>query len=211
MKILVGCEYSGRVRDAFIAIGHNAISCDLRPTEMPGPHYQGDVLDILDSNWDMALFFPDCTYLTVSGLHHNKGNSLRAEKTKKAIEFTEKLWEANINKVVVENPVGCLSTKSCLGKPTQIIQPWQFGEDASKGTCLWMRGLLPLMPTKLYQPRMVLTGEYAGKLRWGNQTDSGQNKLPPSKGRAKERSLTYQGIADALAQQFGYDKQKEVT
>ncbi|MCP5099899.1 MAG: hypothetical protein GY943_30465 [Chloroflexi bacterium] len=203
MKVLIGCEYSGRVREAFRKIGHNAISCDLLPTEIEGPHYQGNILDILDNNWDMAIFFPDCTYLTVSGLHHNKRNPLRARKTREAIEFVETLWRAKINKVAIENPVGCLSTKSRLGKPSQIIQPWQFGENASKSTCLWTRGLMPIMPTALYPPRMVMTGEYAGKLRWGNQTDSGQNKLTPSPDRAKIRALTYQGIADAMASQWG--------
>lgn len=202
MKVLVGCEYSGRVREAFRMRGHKAMSCDLRPTEIPGWHYQGDILDVLGDGWDLALFFPDCTFLTVSGLHHNKKNPMRAQKTLEAISFVEKLWAADIERILIENPVGCLSTKSSLGKPAQIIQPWQFGEDASKGTCLWLKGVSPLMPTELAVPRMVMAGEHAGKLRWSNQTDSGQNKLAPSPDRAKIRSLTYQGIADAMAHQL---------
>lgn len=181
------------------------MSCDFLPTEIPGPHYQGDILDVIGDGWDMAIFFPDCTYLTVSGLHHNKRNPMRAEKTIKAIAFVETLWGSDIPKIAIENPVGCLSTKSNLGKPAQIIQPWQYGEDGSKGTCLWLKGIPPLSPTMLCYPRMVMSGEYAGKLRWGNQTDSGQNKLPPSAHRAKVRSLTYQGIADAMGHQWSTD------
>lgn len=205
MRILVGCELSGRVRDAFIRNGHDAMSCDREPTEVPGPHYQGDVLDILDDGWDAAIFFPPCTYLTVSGLHRNKGNPIRAGKTVKAIEFVETLWNAPIPFIAIENPVGCLSTRSTLGKPQEIIQPYWFGEDASKTTCLWLKGFPLLKPTRFVVPRMVMDGEVKdiGKFRWSNQTDSGQNNLPPSDDRAKIRSQTYQGVADAIGQQWG--------
>lgn len=202
-RILISCEFSGRVREAMRAHGHDAVSCDFRPTEIHGPHHQGDVRDILDDGWDAAILFPDCTYLTVSGLHHNKRNPDRQRKTEEAIEFVEELWGSDIPCIAIENPVGCLSTKSCLGKPTQIIQPWQFGEDASKNTCLWLKKFPKLLPTKLAYPRMVMAGEHAGKLRWANQTDSGQNCLPPSEDRAKIRSITYQGVADAIGDQWG--------
>ncbi|PHS61796.1 MAG: hypothetical protein COB09_16970 [Thalassobium sp.] len=215
MRVLIGCEYSGRVRDAFIALGHDAMSCDLLPSDTEGPHYQGDVLDVLDDGWDLAIFHPVCTYLTISaewcytekaGLKVKPGTlfgAARKEARKEAIAFTEKLWLSKIKRVALENPVGVLSTQSCLGKPTQIIHPNQYGHDASKRTCLWIRGLMPLRPTKLIEPRWV-----DGKPRWANQTDSGQNKLGPSKDRAHKRSLTYQGWSDAFAEQWGGDARR---
>ena len=224
MKILVACEFSGRVRDAFIAKGHDAYSCDFRPTESPGPHYEGDVLDILGDRWDMLIAFPDCTYLTSSGLHWNKRRPERAELTEKALRFVDKLLKADIKKKVLENPVGCISTR--IRKPSQIIQPWQFGEDASKKTCFWLEGLPELKHTKIFPPKgynlvkswsyiayrtcIVIGGYMFGtnispppKPVWSNQTPSGQNKLGPSPDRAKIRSLTYPGIADAMAEQWG--------
>ena len=203
-RILIGCEFSGRVREALQSRGHDAVSCDFRPTEIEGPHLQMDVRDaIFLYFWDAAILFPDCTYLTVSGLHHNKRNPDRQRKTEDANAFVEALWESDIDFIAIENPVGCLSTQSSLGKPTQIIQPWQFGDDASKNTCLWLKGFPKLLPTKLAFPRMVMAGEHAGKLRWSNQTDSGQNRLPPSEDRAKIRSMTYSGVADAMGDQWG--------
>ena len=184
------------MRDAFLAIGHEAISCDFLPTEKPGPHYQGDVLDILYDNWDLLIAHPSCTYLTSSGLHWNKRRPGRAQQTEDAIAFVMTLANAPIPKIAIENPVGCLSTR--WRKPDQIIQPYQFGHDASKATCLWLTGLPKLEHTEYAAPRMV-----NGRPRWGNQTDSGQNKLGPSPDRWAKRSLTYQGIADAMAEQWG--------
>lgn len=196
MKVLVACEYSGIVRDAFIARGHTAVSCDLLPTDVDGPHYQGDVLDIMNDGWDLMIAHPPCTYLCSSGLHWNKRTPGRQEKTDEALEFVKLLLAAPIEKIALENPIGCISTK--IRKPDQTIQPWQFGHDASKATCLWLKNLPLLTPTELVAPRIV-----DGKKRWGNQTDSGQNRLPPSEDRWKIRSETYRGIAEAMAQQWG--------
>ena len=207
MRVLIACEFSGIVRDAFIARGHDAVSCDLLPTEKPGPHIQGDVLEILEDGWDMMIAFPPCTYLCSSGLHWNKRVPGREEKTHEALLFVfnllgEGFISHGIKKVALENPVGCISTK--YRKPDQMIQPWQFGEDASKTTCLWLKGLPKLEPTKIIHGRVV--GEdKRGKtiVRWANQCDSGQNKLGPSEDRWKLRSVTYQGIANAMAEQWG--------
>ena len=198
MKILVACEYSGRVRDAFIERGHQAMSCDILDTEWPGPHYTGDVREILYDGWDMMIAHPPCTYLSVSGLHWNKRNPERAQKTEDALAFIELLWKAPIEKVCIENPVGCINTRLDFMPKPQYIQPYDFGEDASKKTGLWLRNLPPLEPTERVPGRIV-----NGKERWSNQTDSGQNALPPSKNRAHERSLTYDGIALAMAEQWG--------
>jgi hypothetical protein len=195
VRVLVACECSGRVRDAFIRRGHDAWSCDILPSETPGPHIQDDVRNHLSEGWDMIIAFPDCTYLCSSGLHWNHRRPGRQELTEEAIKFAT-MFEGYAGKVAVENPIGCLSTR--YRKPDQIIQPWQFGADASKATCLWLKGLPLLQPTKLVEPRIV-----NGKKRWGNQCDSGQNKLGPSPERAAERARTYQGIADAMAEQWG--------
>ena len=196
MKVLIACEYSGAVRDAFIANGHEAMSCDLLPTDVDGPHYQGDVFDIINDGWDLMIAHPPCTYLCSSGLHWNKKTPGRQEMTEEALEFVKRLLDAPIEKIALENPIGCISTK--IRKPSQIIQPWQFGHDASKSTCLWLKNLQLLVPTKILEPRIV-----DGKKRWANQTDSGQNKLPPSDDRWKIRSETYAGIAKAMADQWG--------
>jgi hypothetical protein len=196
MRILIACEYSGTVRDAFRAAGHDAMSCDLLPTDRPGPHYQGDVFDIIRNGWDMMIAHPPCTYLCASGLHWNKRRPERAEQTEAALAFVQALLDAPIERIALENPIGCISTR--IRKPDQTIQPWQFGHDASKATCLWLKNLGPLMPTQTVPPRLI-----DGRKRWGNQTDSGQNKLPPSADRWKIRSATYQGIADAMAAQWG--------
>lgn len=196
MRVLVACEYSGVVRDAFIRAGHYAASCDLLPSESPlGDHYQCDVMDIIDHGWDLMIAHPPCTYLCSSGLHWNKRRPDRARKTEEALDFVRQLLDAPIERIALENPIGCISTR--IKKPDQTIQPWQFGHDASKATCLWLKGLPPLVPTDQVPPRLV-----NGRKRWGNQTDSGQNKLPPSADRWKIRSETYQGIADAMAKQW---------
>lgn len=193
MRVLVACEFSGTVRDAFAKRGHDAWSCDLLPTETPGQHIQGDVLSVINEGWDLMIAHPPCTYLASSGLHWNTKRPERATMTEAAVWFVMALANCNIPRIAIENPIGCLSTR--WRKPDQIIQPWQFGHDASKATCLWLKGLPVLQPTN------VLPG---GKLvRRANQTASGQNKLSPSKNRWKERSITYQGIADAFAEQWG--------
>lgn len=196
MKVLVACEYSGTVRDAFLRAGHDAMSCDLLPTDVPGPHYQGDVRDVLHDGWDLMVAHPPCTYLCSSGLHWNKRTPSRAELTEQALDFVRLLLDAPIQRVAVENPIGAIGTR--IKKATQTIQPWQFGHDASKATCLWLKNLPPLVPTAIVEPRIV-----GGKKRWANQTDSGQNRLPPSADRWKIRSETYRGIAEAMAQQWG--------
>lgn len=184
MKVLVACEYSGTVRDAFIRLGHDAMSCDLLPTDAPGPHYQGDVRDILNDGWDLMIAHPPCTYLCSSGLHWNKRRPERAAQTEEALQFVQLLLSAGISKIALENPIGCISTR--IRKPDQTVQPWQYGHGECKATCLWLKGLPKLNATNIVQgrePRM-----------W---------KLPPSKDRWKIRSQTYQGIADAMAQQWG--------
>lgn len=223
MRVLVGCEVSGRVRDAFIAAGHDAVSCDLLPSDRPGPHIEGDVRDVLEDGWDAGLFFPPCTYLCSSGLHWNTRRPERAVLTHEAMMFVFALLDAPILRIALENPIGCISTN--YRQPDQIVQPWMFGEDASKATCLWLKGLPKLVPTKIIKPRYVcrncgvetrngkgpdvLTFQCPNccgtrfRRLWGNQTPSGQNKLGPSPTRAKERGLTYQGLADAMAAQWG--------
>lgn len=198
MRVLVACEYSGAVRDQFIALGHDALSCDILPSESPGPHYQGDVLDIIDQGWDLMIAFPPCTYLCSSGLHWNKRRPERAELTEQALVFVQSLMDAPIPRIAIENPVGCISTR--IRKPEQSIHPYMFGDDASKKTCLWLKNLPLLEPAEYIKPRIV-----NGLPRWANQTDSGQNKLPPSKDRWKIRSKTYPGIARAMAMQWGKD------
>ena len=197
MRVLIACEYSGAVRDAFIRAGHYAASCDLLLSESPlGDHYQGDVMDIIDHGWDLMIAHPPCTYLCSSGLHWNKRRPERAQQTEDALNFVRQLLGAPIARIALENPIGCISTR--IRKPDQTIQPWQFGHDASKATCLWLKDLPPLAATDQIAPRLV-----NGRKRWGNQTDSGQNKLPPSADRWKIRSETYKGIADAMANQWG--------
>ena len=193
MRVLVACEFSGVVREAFKKLGHDAWSCDLLPTEIPGNHIQGDVLEILDQGWDLMIAHPPCTYLAVSGLHWNKRIVGRQEKTDEALVFVKRLLDAPIPKIALENPIGCISSQ--IRKPDQIIQPWQFGHDASKATCLWLKNLPPLEPTN------ILPG--GRKARRANQTESGQNKLGPSPDRWKLRSITYDGIAEAFAAQWG--------
>lgn len=181
IKVLVACEYSGVVRDAFLKQGHNAISCDLLPTEQPGPHYEGNVLDILDNGWDLMIAHPPCTHLAVSGARWFKD---KQQEQKEALDFVHILLDAPIKHIALENPVSVISSK--IRKPDQIIQPWQFGHGETKKTCLWLKNLPPLQPTKIVEGREQRI--------W---------KLPPSKDRWKLRSITYQGIADAMAEQWG--------
>lgn len=196
MRVLVACEYSGTVRDAFIRKGHDAMSCDLLPTDVDGPHYQGEVFDIINDNWDLMIAHPPCTYLSSSGLHWNKRRPERAQQTEDALEFVQRLLDAPVGKIALENPIGCISTR--IRKYDQLVQPYEYGHDASKRTCLWLKNLPTIVPTDYIPPRLV-----DGKKRWANQTDSGQNKLPPSDDRWKLRAQTYQGIADAMALQWG--------
>jgi len=198
MRVLVGCEYSGIVRDAFRARGHDAWSCDLLPSEAdPRWHIQGDVLAVLDDTWDLAIFHPPCTYLSSSGMHWTTRGLRDPQLTEDALVFVSALLAAPIPRIALENPIGCISTR--IRKPDQIIQPWWFGDDASKKTCLWLKNLPMLQETNR------LPGD--DKTRRANQTPSGQNKLGPSPTRWKVRSATYPGIANAMADQWGQLKE----
>jgi site-specific DNA-cytosine methylase len=190
MKVLIACEYSGTVRDAFIRRGHDAISCDLLPTERPGPHYQGDVRNILGDSFDLMVAHPPCTHLAVSGARWFKDKQIEQAE---ALDFVRLLLSAPIEHIALENPISIISSR--IRKPDQIVHPWQFGHPESKATCLWLKNL----------PRLVATNilEKPASGRWSNQTPSGQNKLGPSEDRWKIRSATYQGIADAMAEQWG--------
>jgi site-specific DNA-cytosine methylase len=179
------------------------MSCDLLPTEAPGPHYQGDIRDVIDSvrmtggmGFDLMIAHPPCTYLSVSGMHWTTRGLRDPKLTEDALDFVRLLMGMPIAKIAIENPVSVISSK--IRKPDQIVNPYQFGDDASKKTCLWLKGLPLLEQTNLIAPRII-----NGKRRWANQCDSGQNKLGPSDDRWKERSRTYQGIADAMAAQWG--------
>lgn len=254
-RILVACEYSGRVRDAFAAKGWDAWSCDFEPSDTPGNHHQGDVRDLLVEHWDMMIAFPPCTYLCSSGMHWTTRGFRDAKLTEDALNFVHLLLNSGIPRIAIENPVGAINTRIC--KPSQMIQPWQFGDNASKRTCLWLKNL-PLLeidankcvPPNGYQlvrtAMDMLECEACGeaycpehedhygdcpcigphedgvtikvidgirfetrlnpppaRMIWANQTPSGQNKLGPSPTRWKERSRTYQGIANAMADQWG--------
>ena len=217
MMVLVACESSGVVRSAFRALGHEAWSCDLLPADDESPfHYHCDLREVVPLKWDIGIFHPTCTYLTCSaewaygdGPYHQKVKAgtlvgaARREARLEAIEFVKFIWALDIPRLCIENPKGALSTK--FMKPSQIIQPHYFGDDASKETCLWIRGMPLLVPTLHVPPRIVEWPKGSGKMvkRWANQTDSGQNKLTPSDNRWKERSKTYQGIANAMASQWG--------
>jgi hypothetical protein len=251
MRVLIACEYSGVVRDAFARRGHSAWSCDLLPTESPGLHYQGDVAHMLtgwtpvrhqcecdpegegvcsisqmdtsecgcygptqdgieykeehgilwgrpidEPRWDLMIAHPPCTYLSSSGMHWTTRGLRDPKLTENALQFVLSLMDAPIHRICIENPVGVISTR--IKKQSQYIQPYDFGDDASKKTGLWLKNLPPLISTKKVPPRIV-----NGKKRWANQCDSGQNKLAPSKERWKERSATYPGIAAAMAAQWG--------
>lgn len=193
MKILIGFESSGIVRDSFIAKGHEAISCDLLDTERPGPHIKDDVFLHLEDGWDLGIFHPPCTYLCSSGLHWNKRRPERALKTHQAVLDFFAIVDAPIPKIAIENPIGCMSTH--YRKPDFIIQPWMFGCPESKATCFWTKNLPKLEPTN------ILPLPECGY--WSNQTPSRQNKLCPSADRWKIRSRTYQGIAIAMSNAWG--------
>ena len=180
MKVLVACEYSGTVRDAFAALGHYAMSCDLLPTERPGNHYQGDVFDIINDGWDLMIAHPPSTHLAVSG---SRWFYLKEKEQAEALDFVRRLLDAPIPYIALENPVSIISSK--VRKPNQIIQPWQFGHGETKATCLWLKGLPNLQPTNIVEGREQRI--------W---------KMLPSPNRWKERSRTFQGIADAMAQQW---------
>lgn len=198
MKVAILCEFSGIVRNEFLKLGHDAISCDFLPTESEGPHIMGDCLSVDWKGYDLLICHPPCTYLASSGLHWNTKRPERAKMTELAIEFVRSLWSLSVPRICIENPIGCLSTR--WQKPTQIIQPWQFGHSESKATCLWLKNLPLLRPTNIL--------ERPASGRWSNQTPSGQNKLGPSKDRWKIRSTTYKGIAQAFAEQYGILRSK---
>jgi hypothetical protein len=187
MKVLIACEYSGTVRDAFIAQGHDAMSCDILPTDVPGPHYQGDIMDILHDGWDLMVAHPPCTYLCNSGvswLHKRKERWLDMEK---GALFFKRLHESSIPKIAIENPIMHKYAVNIIGKrQDQCVQPWMFGHGETKATCFWLKGLPLLKPTNVVQGR-----------------EQRLHKLPPSPERWKLRSTTYKGIADAMANQWG--------
>lgn len=196
MNVLVACEFSGIVRDAFIAAGHNAMSCDLLPTEQPGPHYTGDVRDVLDQEWDLMIAHPPCTYLSNSGVHWLYRQKGRWEKMENAAAFFSELLNASIKRIAIENPVMHKYAVAIIGRrQDQTVQPYQFGHPESKRTGLWLKNLPRLRPTK------ILPMPKCGY--WENQTPSGQNKLGPSPDRWKNRSRFYPGIATAMAEQWG--------
>jgi len=217
MRVLIGCEYSQIVCKAFRTRGHEAYSCDLLPSEggFPEWHYQKDVLEMARYAWDLAIFHPPCTYLTVAAEWAYKekqtkkikeGTLTGKERQKardKASDFFLSLANMNhIPKIAIENPIGVMSSR--YREPDQFIQPYEYGDDASKRTCLWLKNLPPLKPTKLVTPRLAKTKDGRGyTFRWANQTDNGQNREPPSEDRGKIRSLFYEGWAEAMAEQWG--------
>lgn len=181
MRVLIACEFSGIVRDAFIARGHDAMSCDLLPTERPGPHYEGDVRDVLDAGWDLLIAHPPCTHLAVSGA---RWFHLKQAEQAEALAFVRALLDAPVPRIALENPVSIISSR--IRKPDQIIQPWQHGHGETKATCLWLCNLPPLVPTNVVDGR-----------------ENRVHRLPPSPDRWKERSRTFPGIAAAMAAQWG--------
>lgn len=181
MRVLIACEFSGTVRKEFEALGHEAWSCDLLPTEIPGNHYQGDVRDILLEHWDLMVAHPPCTHLAVSGARWFKEK--QAEQAE-ALEFVRLLMNAPIEHIAIENPISIISSR--IRKPDQIIQPWQFGHGETKATCLWLKGLPKLQPTNIVEGR-----------------EQRVHKMPPSPDRWRERSRTFAGIAKAFALQWG--------
>lgn len=192
MKILIACEYSGTVRDAFRALGHDAMSCDLLPTEREGPHYQGSVLDVLGDGWDLMVAHPPCTHLAVSGAAHfarKRASGVQDE----ALDFVRLLLNAPIPKIALENPVSIISSR--IRKPDQIVHPWQFGHETTKATCLWLKGLPLLVPTQIVSKgeRQVYASGKSSPI-WHAKTGGGSGKA---------RSMTFQGMADAMAAQWG--------
>lgn len=191
MKVLIACEYSGKVRSAFEKLGHFAVSCDLLPTEKPGFHYQCDVFDIINEGWDLMVAHPPCTDLAVSGAAWFK-EKIADGRQQRALDFVQALMDAPIPMIAIENPISVISSK--IRKPDQIIQPWMFGHKETKATCLWLKGLPKLVPTTdLKEETMALPRKERMRLYC----------LPPSADRWKIRSETFQGIADAMANQWG--------
>ena len=184
MRVLVACEYSGRVRDAFAKRGHTAVSCDLLTSDSPhGWHVQGDVLALLDKGWDLLIAHPPCTHLAVSGARHFAAKQASGVQ-QEALDFVRALLDAPIERIALENPVSIISSR--IRKPDQVIQPWQFGHGETKATCLWLKNLPKLQPTNIVEGR-----------------ENRVHRMPPSADRWKKRSTTYQGIADAMASQWG--------
>lgn len=190
LRVLIACEYSGVVRDAFIKLGHDAISCDLLPTDAPGPHYQGDVRDLLDYPFDLMIAHPPCTHLSVSGARHF-AEKRRDGRQQAAVSFFMMLAKSDIPMIAIENPVCIMS--SLYRKPDQVIQPWQFGHGETKATCLWLKGLPLLQPTNIVEGR-----------------EARVHTMPPSPDRWKERSKTFVGIGEAMANQWGGSVQMEL-
>lgn len=182
MRVLVACEFSGAVRDAFAALGHDAWSADLLASERPGKHYQGDVRDILDDGWDLMVAHPPCTHLAVSGARWFKDK--QAEQAE-ALEFVKDLMLAPVHRIAVENPVSIISSR--IRKPSQVTHPWQHGHGETKATCLWLKNL-PLL-----QPSNVVPGR-----------ENRVHRMPPGPDRWRERSRTFAGIAAAMAEQWGH-------
>jgi hypothetical protein len=181
MRVLVACEFSGTVRDAFRRRGHDAVSCDLLPSETDGPHYQRDVLGVLGHGWDLMIAHPPCTHLAVSGARWFKD---KAQEQAEALQFVRDLMAAPIPRIAVENPVSVISSR--IRKADQVIQPWQFGHGEVKATCLWLKGLPQLVPTAIVDGR-----------------EARVHRMPPGPNRWKERSRTFPGIAEAMAEQWG--------
>ena len=187
MRVLVACEFSGIVRDAFLKRGHDAMSCDLLPTLSTGPHYQGNALDILDDGWDLMIAHPPCTYLCNSGVRWLHTQDGRMEKMIEAALFFKELLYSRIPMIAVENPIMHKYGKHIIERGLdQIVQPWQFGHSETKATCLWLKNLPKLEPTNIVQGR-----------------EARIHKMAPSKDRSLKRSITYQGIATAMAEQWG--------
>lgn len=194
MRVLVACEYSGTVRDAFLALGHDALSCDLLPTDAPGPHYQGDVRDVLGDSWDLMIAHPPCTHLAVSGA---KWFDKKKSQQEEALNFVRLLLGAPVPRIALENPVSIISSR--IRKPDQIIQPWQHGHEATKTTCLWLKGLPNLQPTNI-------VGKGARHVTKSGKSLPEWYNLPPSEDRWKLRSATFPGIARAMAEQWGTEQ-----
>ena len=184
MKVLIACEYSGRVRDAFRSRGHDAMSCDLLETEVPGPHYQGPVEDVLNDGWDLMVAHPPCTYLAISGMWATYRGKRPWQATADALNFVRLLMDAPIDRWAIENPVSMIST--AIRKPDQIIQPWEYGHGETKATCLWLKNLPRLRPSNCVEGR-----------------DCNIIKMSPGPDRWKERSRTFEGVAEAMGDQWG--------
>ena len=196
MKILIACEFSGTVRDAFSKLGHDVTSCDLEPSAKPGNHYQGSVLDIINDGWDMMIAHPPCTHLAVSGARHFEKKKADGRQ-QQGIDFFMALANSNIPRYAIENPIGIMST--LWRKPDQIIQPYEYGYPTTKATCLWIKNLPLLTPTKIVDKGEVITFTSGKRMsKWFYES----SRLKP-KEREKMRNKTFQGIADAMAAQWG--------